>query len=107
MRIETQQGLHYIEGMPSALEYAYRGVTFVASVVCVGLLIGILRARADIHRGLWWIAMACFIVVGVKAIVAIERWVVPITVESFVSSLALPCLLYGVYLRVRDGTIGR
>lgn len=107
MTVEKHAGLHYIMGLPDWFEWAYRGVTFLMCVMAFGLLLGILRARHEVHRGLWWVAMACFIVVSVKAGVAIERWVVPITVESLLSTTALPCLLYGMYLRVKDGSVGR
>jgi hypothetical protein len=107
MKIETRAGLHYIEGLPSGVEYVYRGVTFVLCIVAAGMALGILRARREVHPGLWWVALFCFGTVALRAIVALERWVVPVSIENLVATLTVPALRYGMWLRAKDGTIGR
>lgn len=105
--IRSSEGLHYIEGLPGWLEWVYRGTIFVLAVICVGMLAGILSQRASVNRGLWWVALGCFIICLRAIVLQYERWSVSITIEAAVALPALLALANGMRLRLRDGTIGQ
>lgn len=105
--IVTERGLHYVLGLPRFLEWGLRGLTFVLAVVCAGMLIGMLTERRSIHRGLWWVALACLLFCLRSMLVQYERWDAPITVEAALTLPILLALAWGMRLRLRDGSIGR
>lgn len=107
MSVRTAGGLHYVDGLPAWFEYAFRGLTFLLAVACAGMLMGMLSQRRTIHRGLWWVGVACLIASGRIVLTQIERWDVAMTLEGMLSLPLVVALAWGMALRLRDGTIGR
>jgi uncharacterized membrane protein YhdT len=101
-------GLHYVVGLPRWFEYAVRAAVFLLSVIVGAVTLSMVAQWRHSHHDNTLIVLGICLLCVRNAIISLERWKVPLTLEG--CPFVLPALLaigWGLRHRVLSGRFGK